>query len=141
MGTFTFEGEFPKIAMLSGGIGITPLRSMCRFIVDSGLRTSVCLLYGNRSLEEIAFRADFDAMQRQNPRFKVVHCLGSAGPEWTGRRGNINAAMVREEIPDYAERVFFLCGPPRMVDALTAMLRNELQLPEPQIKTEGFTGY
>jgi NAD(P)H-flavin reductase len=74
-------------------------------------------------------------------RFKVVHSLSSAGDEWTGRRGIINAALIREEIADYRERPFYVCGPPRMVEMLTEVLRSELQLPEAQIKTEGFIGY
>ncbi len=141
MGTFTFEGEVDKIAMLSGGIGITPLRSMCRYIIDQRLGTSVCLLYANRNLAEIAFKSEFDAMQGMSSRFKVVHSLDSAGDEWTGRRGRIDAAAIREEIPDYRERRFFVCGPPGMVEALTGVLRGGLQLPEAQIRTEGFLGY
>lgn len=141
MGTFTFEGEFEKIAMLSGGIGITPLRSICRYILDKQLDTSVCLLYGNRDLAEVAFKSEFDAMQSVSRRFKVVHSLTTAGDEWTGRRGTIDAALIREEIPDYLERPFYLCGPPRMVEALTELLRSELQMPEEQIRTEGFIGY
>jgi ferredoxin-NADP reductase/rubredoxin len=141
MGTFTFEGEVEKIAMLSGGIGITPLRSMCRYIIDKQLGTSVCLLYSNRDLAEIAFKSEFDAMQRTNSRFKVVHSLGSAGDEWTGRRGRIDAALIREEMPDYRERRFYVCGPPGMVKALVEVLRSGLQLPEAQIETEDFFGY
>jgi glycine betaine catabolism B len=141
MGTFTFEGEFDKIALLSGGIGITPLHSICRYVVDKQLDTSVCLLYSNRNSEEIAFRAEFDAMQRICPGLKVVHTLSRAEDAWTGRRGRIDAALLKEEMPDYLERHFYLCGPPQMVDALAAMLLRELRVPEAQIKTEGFTGY
>lgn len=141
MGTFTFEGEFAKIAMLSGGIGITPLRSICRHVIDKQLDTSVCLLYSNRNLAEVAFKSEFDAMQKMSSRLKVVHSLNDAGDEWMGRRGNIDAAMIKEEVPDYRERQFYLCGPPPMVNALTEVLRSKLQLPEGQVKTEGFIGY
>ncbi len=141
MGTFTFEGEFAKIAMLSGGIGITPLRSICRHIIDKQLDTSVCLLYSNRNLAEVAFKSEFDAMQKMSSRFRVVHSLNDAGDEWMGRRGNIDSAMIKEEVPDYRERQFYLCGPPPMVHALTEVLRSELQLPEAQVKTEDFIGY
>jgi ferredoxin-NADP reductase/rubredoxin len=141
MGTFTFEGEFEKIAMLSGGIGITPLRSICRYVIDKQLDTSACLLYSNRNLAEVAFKSEFDAMQKMSSRFKVVYSLNSAGDDWAGRRGNIDAALIREEVPDFRERQFYVCGPPGMVEALTAVLRIELQIPEPQVKTEGFIGY
>ena len=141
MGKFTFEGEFPKIALLSGGIGITPLRSMCRYAVDKKLNTDICLLYGNRSLEEVAFKSEFDALSQMNTHLKVVYCLSRADEHWTGRRGHLDAALIREEVPDYRERQFYLCGPPQMVSALTEVLRNELQCSESQVTTEGFTGY
>lgn len=141
MGKFTFEGEYPKVAMLCGGIGITPLRSICRYAVDKQLGTNICLLYGNRTLEEVAFKSEFDEMRQANPHLKVVHCLSRAGADWSGRRGHIDAALIREEVPDYLERQFYLCGPPAMVDAMTEMLRNELHCSEPQVTTEGFTGY
>jgi glycine betaine catabolism B len=141
MGTFTFEGEFEKIAMLSGGIGITPLRSICQSIVDRKLGTDVCLLDANRSAEEIAFQADFERMQKEYPHLKVVLTVSRAGQEWTGRTGRIDAALVAAEIPDYRERCFYVCGPPQMVAALTGMLRSELSIPETQVKTENFLGY
>jgi ferredoxin-NADP reductase/rubredoxin len=141
MGNFTFDDELPKIAMLSGGIGITPLRSMCRYAVDKKLDTNIRLLYGNRDLEEIAFKSEFDAMQQTNPHLHVVHCLSRAGADWSGRRGHIDAALIREEVPDYLERQFYVCGPPAMVDAMTNVLRNELHCTEAQVETEGFTGY
>ena len=48
---------------------------------------------------------------------------------------------IEEEIPDYRQRSFYVCGPPRMVTDLAALLRSELELPEEQIKTERFSGY
>ena len=43
-------------------------------------------------------------------------------------------------MPDYAERVFYSCGPKPMVDAMVDML-SEMGLPETQIKYEYFSGY
>src|SRR3990170_3557775 len=40
-GGFTFEGEHPKIAMLAGGIGITPLVSICKYCSDKKLKTKI----------------------------------------------------------------------------------------------------
>lgn len=65
-GNFTFEGEFAKVGMLSGGIGITPLISMCRYCTDLQLNTKITLLYGNRSEQDIAFKTELEQMQRQN---------------------------------------------------------------------------
>ncbi len=139
-GDFTFEGEHPKVGMLSGGIGITPLRSMCRYCTDKGLGSSITLIYSNHSPEDIAFKDDLEEMQARNPGLRAVFTVSEPGPEWRGLVGRIDATMVRREIPDYRERVFYTCGPAAMVDAMVRLL-NELELPKEQIKKETFPGY
>ena len=57
-GNLTFQGEYDKICMLSGGIGITPLRSMIRYSTDIGLNTDIVLIYSNRYEDSIAFKDD-----------------------------------------------------------------------------------
>jgi len=71
-GKFTFEGEYPKIGMLSGGIGITPLRSICRYSTDMQLDTKITLLYGNLMERDIAFRQELTEMQEKNRNLKNV---------------------------------------------------------------------
>ena len=141
MGRFTFNEEHHKIALLSGGIGITPLRSIAKHVIDNKLDVDVCLLYSNRTYQEIAFREDFEEMLLHTDKLRVVHTLTAAGPEWCGRRGRIDANLIKEELPDYAKRAFYLCGPPKMVLEISAMLRDQLQIAETQILAEKFTGY
>ncbi len=139
-GIFTFEGEIEKIGMLSGGIGITPLRSMCKYCTDMRLKTKITLLYSNHRERDIVFGKEFEEMQERNKNLKVVLTVSESSESWTGRRGRINAQMIEKEIPDYMERVFYTCGPPGMVEAMEKILRN-LGVPENQIKTENFSGY
>jgi len=144
LGSFTFEGEYDKIALLSGGIGITPIRSICKFVTDKRLATGMTLLYGNNTEENIIFRQDFDGMQELNKGFKVVYTLTAPDIDkktWQGRTGYIDVSMIKEEIPDYNERVFYICGPPKMVEGLVDILRNKLNIDTSKIKIENFTGY
>jgi ferredoxin-NADP reductase len=60
---------------------------------------------------------------------------------WKGRIGFINSEMVKQEIPDYGRRVFYVCGPPGMVESIRLLLSNDLKLEEQQIKWERFSGY
>ena len=140
-GTFTFEGEYEKIAFLSGGIGITPIRSITKYIVDKALDTDIVLIYANRSIKDIAFKDDFDVMQKQDSRFKIVHILSQAQAGWLGRTGHINGQIIKEEITDYVERRFYICGPPLMVEAMRRILLDDLTLPKENIVTENFVGY
>lgn len=139
-GSFTFQEEYDKIGMLSGGIGITPLRSMIRYSIDKKLRTSIILLCSNSRENDIAFGDELEEMQRQNPNIKVINTITRPGPGWTGIAGRINTEMVKTFVPDYLERIFYISGPPKMVDAMISMLEL-LNVPGKQIKREYFTGY
>jgi ferredoxin-NADP reductase len=143
-GSFVLEEEYKKIAFLSGGIGITPIRSICKFATDVKLPTDIILLYGNNKEEDIIFRQDLDKMSSVNKNIRIVYTLTSPDIDrqiWSGRTGYIDDGIIKEEIPDYKERVFYLCGPPRMVEGLRNILENNLNIPENEIKTENFSGY
>ncbi len=139
-GDLTFQGEYDKVGMLSGGIGITPLRSMIKYSIDKKLNTSIVLLYSNRHESDIPFRDELESAQAKNPNIKVIETVTRPGLEWKGVSGRINAEMVKKFVPDYQERTFYTSGPTKMVDAMVSILK-ELKLPEEQIKQEYFPGY
>ena len=139
-GQFTFEGEHPKIGMLAGGIGITPLVNICKYCTDKRLNTKIVLLYGCRTEADIAFRKELEEMQQQNSNLKIVFTLNEAGIGWKGAIGVINAEMVKREIPEYKETIFYTCGPPAMVDVMEKLVES-LGLPKTQLKREYFSGY
>src|SRR3990170_519436 len=139
-GKFTFEGEHPKIGMLAGGIGITPLVSICKYCTDRSLNARITLLYGCRTEIDIAFKKELEEMQQQNNNLKIIFTLNEAGSGWKGAVGVINADMVKREIPDYEETVFYTCGPPPMVEVMEKLVES-LGLPKTQLKREYFSGY
>ena len=139
-GTFTFEGEYKRLVLLSGGIGITPLMGICQYCCDKQLDTNIVLLYGNKTEQDITFRKELEELQKQNRNLKVVFTLDEPGDGWTGRGGRIDAAMIRNEVPDYLGRVYYTCGPPAMIQVVESMLRD-LRIPQEQIKKENFAGY
>ena len=138
-GSFSFRGE-KKVAMLSGGIGITPLRSMIKFCTDNSLDTDIILIYSNRSEDDVPFWGEFESMQENNRHFKVVNTLTRPGPGWRGRMGRIDAEMILECVPDYTERTFYCSGPAAMVDAMLSALQK-IGIAREQIRKEYFPGY
>lgn len=140
-GSFTLDDTAKKIAFLSGGIGITPIRSISKYVIDKNLDTDMVLIYANRTIEDIVFREDFDLMQKQCPKLKVVHVLSKPVPGFKCMAGLINKQVIKEAMPDYAERKFYICGPPSMVEAMKKMLLDELVLSEEKVVTENFIGY
>lgn len=139
-GKFTFEGENEKIALLAGGIGITPFRSICKYCTDMRLTVKITLLYGNLSESDIVFKKELEEMEKQSENLKVVFILNEASNGWKGVTGVIDAELVKKEVPDYQERVFYVCGPPPMVQAMEKLIRD-LGLPLTQLKLEAFTGH
>ncbi len=139
-GEFTFNGEFSKIALLAGGIGITPLRCMIRYATDNQLKTDIILLYSSRFDDEIIFKNELEEMQRQNRNLKVVYTVTRPTDKWKGLAGRIDEEMIQKVIPDYMERVFYVCGPHMMVEAMAVILKD-LNIPEDRIKQEFFPGY
>jgi ferredoxin-NADP reductase len=140
-GKFILDESFSKIAFLSGGIGITPIRSICKYAVDKNLGSDIVLLYSNRSVRDVVFKDDFDAMMKSYPALRVAHVLCETEPGFVCTVGRINAGVIKSEIPDYQERKFYLCGPPQMVEAMRKLLTEELRMPVERIVTENFQGY
>ncbi len=142
MGKFTFTGEYPRVAFLSGGIGITPIRSISKYATDKKLSSSLIVLYSSRTPDYLIFKDDFSSMQRKNKNLKIVYTLTNCGDDIPGcRKGQINEDMIRQEIPDYRQRKFYMCGPPGMVDAMRKLLIDKLQTGQENIITEDFLGY
>jgi len=126
-GNFTFEGENEKVALLSGGIGITPFRSILRYASDKRSSADMVLIYGSSDPDNIIVH--------------TVTCPDAQEKGWGGCCGYIDETMIKREIPDFAERVFFVCGPPGMVSCLVEILKKQLQVIEANIRIEHFVGY
>ena len=139
-GQFTFEGEYSKIALLGGGIGITPFMSICRNASDKVLNSKITLFYGCRTENDLTFRKELEELAQKNSNLKLVFLVTEPTPQWKGISGIINAEMVMQQLPDYKENMFYTCGPPPMVEAMEKLVLN-LGLPKEKLKREYFTGY
>jgi ferredoxin-NADP reductase len=137
-GDFTYSGENIKIGALTGGIGITPLRSICKYCADKKLPTSIVMLYSNKTEDEIVFRDQLDELAKTDPNIQVKYVL-TRQPDWKGLKGHVDGEMIKAQMPDYKDRTFYICGPPSMNQALKKALGD--LVPQDRIKLEDFTGY
>lgn len=108
-----------KLAFIAGGIGITPFRSMLKYLVDTKQQRDIILIYANRTTEDIVYRDVLnDAHRRLGiPVIYTLTDLPAVPDNWTGDVGRVDESMIAREIPDYRDRTFFLSGPPAMVRA------------------------
>ncbi len=140
-GKFTLDESYKKVAFLSGGIGITPIRSICKYAVDKKLGVDIVLIYANRTVNDIAFRDDFDKMQEDYPKLKVIHVLSEPTKDFECKIGQINKDIIKENVSDYLKRKFYLCGPPAMVQVMKQILTTKILVSSGDIITENFQGY
>jgi ferredoxin-NADP reductase len=123
---------------IAGGSGVTPFRGFVREATRRKLATKITVLYSVRTTNDIIFNNEFRQLAAENPNFNFyVTCtrLHEADP-WTGRRGRINAAWVKEKIHDLAATIFYACGPNELVEFAEDLVLRELGVPKPQMKTE-----
>jgi glycine betaine catabolism B len=142
-GDFTLpSNKNKKLAFIAGGIGITPFRSMAKYLADRGEKRSVVLLYSNRNTSEICYKEIFDEAA-QKIGMKTVYAVTGADqipPERNGCKGHIDATLIAKQIPDYLERIFYISGTNAMVSAFKDSLRR-MGVPRKQVKTDFFPGF
>ena len=139
VGHFLLDPERPAV-FVAGGIGITPLKGMAEYATDRDLPIPLRLVYSNRTQQEIAYRAELDALAGANPRLRVVHTLTRDDPAWTGRRGRVDEALLREASEGLEEAVFYVCGSPGMVVSVRERLAG-MGVPPERVRYEEFWGY
>jgi len=140
MGDLVYREGMDNLVFMAGGIGITPVRSILKYISDNGGNVTRHLIYSNRNIEEIAFGGELESFSSSDSLFKLTNILESPPPGWEGPAGFINGDIIKKQIPDLAGQTFFLCGPPVMVDCLLDDLKK-LDVSEENINTEKLVGY
>jgi glycine betaine catabolism B len=135
-GRFTLRDAYKRVVFLAGGIGITPFHSMCKWATDRGLDCDIILFWGVKTIEDAFFRDDFKAMMGVNARLKSVYIPYQATPGWSGPSGFISEGVIRAQAPDVEERAFYVCGPPKMVESMDAMLAKMKIAPEMIVKEQ-----
>ena len=127
------------LCLIAGGSGVTPLMAMLRHRDRQRHRAPALLLYSSRSLEEVIYREELDAMARRDRDLRVVNTLTRKQPEgWTGNRGRIDKALLAEtSFPPEQNPKIFICGPTPFVEHVSTLL-VELGRDPLTIKTERF---
>ena len=128
------------LVFLAGGIGITPLMSMLRYMRDTDDDRSVALLYGNRTEKDIVFRRELEEMAAgKRPDLTVVHVLSGAGTDWTGETGHVDRERIEKYCgADLSKKIFYVCGPQKMAEGLIKTLL-EMGVSKAQIRQEIFS--
>jgi ferredoxin-NADP reductase len=144
LGSFTLHSNASRPAVfLSGGIGITPFRSILVNAARTGLENRIVLFYSNRRPEDSAFLQELQEIGDENKNYQIIGVMTemekSTRP-WNGEIGLIDKAMLGRFVPDIAAPIYYTAGPPAMVAAMKKTLANA-GVNEDDVRSEDFAGY
>jgi len=129
--------------VLSGGIGITPFRSIILQAAKEGLPNRIFLFYGNRRPEDAAFLDEMRTLARKNANFTFIPTMSDMEKShlpWDGERGLIDTALLNKYAAGVRSAIYYITGPPGMVKALRTVLQDA-GVHDDDVRTEEFTGY
>jgi ring-1,2-phenylacetyl-CoA epoxidase subunit PaaE len=114
-------------AMIAAGSGITPILSIVSTILAVEPRSSVTLIYGNRSVRDIMFLEELEDLKNRYPeRFALYHVLSREEQEVQLFHGRIDAERIGmfldDLVPPAGVDEWFLCGPRAMIESSRAVL-------------------
>jgi ferredoxin-NADP reductase len=158
-GAFVMPPDVERAAFLAGGIGITCVRSILKWVCDTCTpqarkvqgtagpvdRTEIALreivlFFANRSEDAIPFAKELEEFTETIPGFRVVHVLSQPGAAWEGHRGHLDHNILAVELAEPATWRYFVSGPPSFDIAMREMLVG-WGIDAERIAMEQFMGY
>lgn len=139
-GRFTFEPRKDEtgIVMIAGGVGVTPLMSKLRWLIERNWPGEVYFVFSARTESDIIFREELESIARSNPNVRLTVTLTRPGDAWHGERGRLDARLLDSAVPEIASRPVHICGPQEMADAIRVVLIG-MGVPPERISSEAFT--
>jgi ferredoxin-NADP reductase len=128
---------------LTGGIGITPVRSIVLQATRDKLAQKLVLFYSNRRPEDAAFLAELTQAAKENPNFTLIPTMSKmkeSSQTWQGETGMIDEAMLKKHLGDITTPIYYISGPPEMVDAMQKTLA-QAGVKSSNVRAEEFSGY
>ena len=131
------DGMGQALVLIAGGIGITPLMSMIRFIDEVPLDVDLTLFYSAATPSEFVFYEELQAIAAHHANIRCHFTVTQPGRiAWDGRVGRIDRQMLGEwaMVP---HALYYLCGPRGFAEDMETML-TQLGVDVSQIMREAW---
>lgn len=127
-----------KYVFIAGGIGVTPFRSIIKNLIDEKEKMDIVLFYVCSDPSEFVYKDVFESAKQNG--VKTIYICSHPPQGWKGKSGRIDGKMIKDEVPEFANRIYYLSGPNAMVNSYKKMLK-ELGIKHTKIVTDYFPGY
>lgn len=134
--------ENKKLVFILGGIGITPFRSIVKYLLDNNKKIPVVVFYSNKNKSDIVYKDLLDEAEKKL-NIKIIYNLTeleNIPKDWKGEKGRLNKDLIEKYVSDYKERVYYLSGPHTMVSGFEEVL-YKMGIKKTNIKKDFFPGY
>lgn len=143
-GSFTLHNNLKRPAVfLTGGIGITPARSIALQSAHDATGHRIIILYSTKNQEGAVFLDELTQLDKANENITFVPTITRPDEivePWDGETGHVDAAMLSRYVDDLSTPIYYPCGPGPMVKVMRTML-DGAGVDSDDIRTEEFTGY
>jgi NAD(P)H-flavin reductase len=122
---------------------------MIKYATDKQLPVKIVMFDSNRNEENILYKNEFNQWVNTNKNLKMVFAITDeddkkqSSSSWTGEQWRIDKEMLTKHLSsdEVKHAIFYVCGPPAMLNAMKSILEDELKIIKKRIKVEEFTGY
>lgn len=131
------DSNIPAVFLI-GGIGITPVRCMVEHIVSNNLPYKAYLFYSNPTADSMAFFDEFENWAKEYSEFKFIPTIDDTeNKNWKYNFGYITKELIKKYVEDVTKPVYYIVGPPAMVESMENILRD-FKINSENIKLEKF---
>src|SRR6266496_6847829 len=99
------------------------------------------MFYANKTASDIVYKDVFDRAQRELG-IKTIYTITDKRilpSAWNAQVGYLSPQLIKDEVPDYLDCIFYISGPSALVDSFKAAL-HQIHVKNSQIKTDFFAG-
>jgi ferredoxin-NADP reductase len=136
-GDFYFTKKMgTSVVLISGGIGVTPLLGILRYIQDEAPEVKATMIYSAKTQNEFLFYDEFLKIMNKNNNINCIFTITQSEEteSWNGHRGRITIDLINKANLN-PNTIFYICGPPKMVENLNQLLLIS-KIPDKQIHIE-----
>lgn len=136
-GNFVFdESAKENPVFIAGGVGIVPIMSMIRYIIDKRLSYQITLIYSCKTIKNILFYENLKKIESENDNIKCIFTLTQPDEsKWNGYTDRINEEMITANIKNILDNAYYICGPQEMM-LMVSYILQKLGVKSSKIKTE-----